>query len=76
MQLQKIASININGIKNVTTQSHLKRFLYVNDIDILFLQEVNDYELHFLLPTYKFEVNVGPNNRGTVLIFRYLWSHY
>ena len=45
--IYKLASLNINGIRNFTTQTLLKKLLFDEDIDILMLQEVNDDNLDF-----------------------------
>ena len=68
--IYKLASLNINGIRNFTTQTLLKKLLFDEDIDILMLQEVNDENLDFLLPQFKCVSNVGEANRGTAIVYR------
>ena len=66
----KMATINVNGIRASVTQSLLKSFLFNYDLDIIMLQEVNDNNLDFLLPQYKYITNTGDSLRGTAVIFR------
>ncbi|PSN47074.1 hypothetical protein C0J52_19319 [Blattella germanica] len=69
--LRNLATLNINGINNKQKQTKLKYFINQNDIDILFLQEVNTTNLDFIGPKYDYVVNIGENNRGTAIIYRY-----
>lgn len=66
----KSISLNINGIRSVVTQSLFKNFLFDQDIDVALLQEINDDNLDFLLPQYKYVSNPGEHNRGTAIVYR------
>lgn len=70
MFLQKIGCLNINGIRSVATQSLFKKFLRSYDVDIMLLQEINDFNLNFVFSEYKYFVNLGENERGTAIIYR------
>lgn len=37
----RFATLNTNGLRNVDKQAQVKDFVFVNDIDILFLQETH-----------------------------------
>lgn len=67
--LRNFATLNVNGINNVVTQQLLRRFIHDFDIDVLFLQEVNNANLDFLSP-YAYRSNPGPMNRGTAMVYR------
>lgn len=67
--LKTLASVNINGIKSIIKQSSLCDFIRKYDLDLIFLQEINTDT--FSVPLgYDFISNVGPNERGTAIIFR------
>lgn len=67
--LRNFATLNVNGINNVITQQLLRRFIKDFDIDVLFLQEVNNGNLDFISP-YEYRSNPGPMNRGTAMVYR------
>jgi exonuclease III len=59
-----IATININGITSTTRMQMLRNFIHKHDIDILFMQEVdqlNGYTVHY---------NIGTAQRGTAIAAR------
>ena len=70
ISLINYATINVNGLRNTTTQALLRDFLKTHNIDICFLQEVNTCNLDFLYD-YDYEVNLGPENRGTAIVYRH-----
>lgn len=63
-----IASININNITNTTKLNALRTFLRTMDIDIAFLQEVENDQLR--LPGYIVECNVDHSRRGTAIALK------
>lgn len=70
VQLRVFASINCNGIRQKIKQNMLKSVLKDFDIDVCFLQEINDTNLSFVQPTYKYIANLGPSQRGTAIVYR------
>lgn len=66
---RKIATININSIVCDAKKSLLKDFIAINDLDIVFLQEVCFQNFTFIKSHLVF-VNVGFNNRGTAILLR------
>jgi exonuclease III len=65
----KIATININSIVCDAKKSLLKDFIGLNDLDVIFLQEVCFQNFNFIKSHMVF-VNNGPNNRGTAILLR------
>jgi Endonuclease/Exonuclease/phosphatase family len=65
----KIATININSIVCDAKKSLLRDFVALNDLDVVFLQEVCFQNFTFLKSHMAF-VNNGPNNRGTAILLR------
>lgn len=63
-----IASININTITNTTKINALRTFLRMLEIDIAFLQEVENEQL--LLPGYHVVCNVDHTRRGTAIALK------
>lgn len=70
MVLRTFCTLNINGIRNQGTQDLFKKFLFDLDVDICFLQEVNDTHLDFLPQGYSYMANPGPKFRGTAIVHR------
>lgn len=68
MYVRTVVSLNVAGMRMDSTQSLLKEFLQVNDVDIAFLQEVNVQSSKFL-HGYQTIFNPG-NERGTAMIVR------
>jgi exonuclease III len=66
---RKIATININSIICDAKKSLLKDFISLNDLDVIFLQEVSFQNFNFLKSHTVF-ANNGPNNRGTAILLR------
>jgi hypothetical protein len=65
----KLATLNINAVKNRTRVGMLTEYIRRHDLDIVFLQEVTDPEL---LPTPGYDVcyNIGSDIRGTAIVAR------
>lgn len=63
-----LASININTITNRTKLNALQTFLRDSEIDIAFLQEVENEQL--LLPGYNVVCNVDHTRRGTAIALK------
>lgn len=64
----KIATINICNISNHTKIDALTSFVRVSELDIIFLQEVQNDRLH--LPGYMLFFNVDADQRGTAIAVR------
>ena len=69
MYVTRIASININGMRNATRVAMLTAFLRAQDLDIILLQEVVTPDC-LEMPGYKVYSNVGANLRGTAIMIR------
>lgn len=63
-----IATININTITNTTKLDALRTFLRTMELDIIFLQEVENDQLS--LPGYSVICNVDHGRRGTAIALR------
>lgn len=63
-----IATININTITNATKLNALQSFIRTMDLDIIFLQEVENEQL--CLPGYNVVCNVDHMRRGTAIALR------
>lgn len=63
-----IASININNITNATKLDALRTFLRTLQIDIVFIQEVENEQLS--LPGYNVVCNVDQARRGTAIALK------
>lgn len=66
---RKIASININAISSTLKKNLLRDFVWNNEIDILFLQEVAFENFNFL-PSHLAFVNISSDNKGTAILVR------
>jgi exonuclease III len=65
----RIASVNINGIRNATRIGMLRDFIRKHDLDIVLLQEVVAPE-SVDTPGYNSYTNIGPDMRGTAVLAR------
>lgn len=63
-----IGTININTITNTTKLNALRTFLRTTDLDIVFLQEVENEQL--ALPGYNVVCNVDQARRGTAIALK------
>ncbi|XP_055589819.1 uncharacterized protein LOC129742000 [Uranotaenia lowii] len=63
-----IATLNINTITSTTKINALRTFAHVMDLDIIFLQEVENTELS--LPGYTVLCNVDHTRRGTAIALK------
>lgn len=63
-----IATININTITNETKLNSLRSFIRTLDLDIIFLQEVENEQL--TLPGYNVICNVDHSRRGTAIALK------
>lgn len=66
---RKLASININAISSIVKKNLLKDFVWNNDIDFLFLQEVAFENFNFI-PSHNAFVNISEDNKGTAILVR------
>lgn len=62
-----VATLNFNGNTSSTKIKMLQKFLQYNDIDVLFLQEVQTENFSALF-NYTAYVNIGTDNLGTAII--------
>ena len=69
MNVIRIATVNINAIRNATRVDMLKEFLRYNDLDIVLLQEVATQDSTDI-PGYVAYNNIGPDMRGTAIMAR------
>ena len=69
MNMIRIASVNINGIRNETRIGMLKDFIWTHDLDIVLVQEVTAPE-SVDTPGYISYTNIGSEMRGTAIIAR------
>lgn len=67
--VRKIATLNINAIGTDTKKSLLKDFLWNNDLDVAFLQEVS-FENFSFIPSHYALVNISSTNKGTAILLR------
>lgn len=66
---RKIASVNINAISSTLKKNLLRDFVWSNEIDILFLQEVA-FENFSFIPSHLAFVNISEDNKGTAVLIR------
>lgn len=64
-----VGSINLNSSTTIVNKYLLRDFIFNNDIDILFLQEVC-YSNFSFVPSYKPFVNVSEHGSGTAILIR------
>ena len=69
MYVTRIATININGMRNATRVAMLTEFIRAQDLDIILLQEVVTPD-SLEMPGYTVYSNVGANLRGTAIMIR------
>lgn len=67
--IRKIATLNINAIGTDTKKSLLKDFIWNNDLDVIFLQEVS-FESFAFIPSHYAYVNISSTNKGTAILLR------
>lgn len=69
MNVIRIATININGLRNATRTAMLADFVRTHDLDIILLQEVMTPD-SVDVPGYSVYSNVGSDMRGTAIMAR------
>jgi exonuclease III len=69
MNVLKIATLNINGLHTRTRVEMLHDFVWKQEIDVLFLQEVTHPNIG-ALRGYRTYTNVGTTMRGTAFVTR------
>uniref|UniRef100_A0A1W7R675 Putative tx1-3 aae n=1 Tax=Aedes albopictus TaxID=7160 RepID=A0A1W7R675_AEDAL len=67
--IRKIATINLNAISCRVKQHLLKEFVWNNDLDVVFMQEVA-FENFSFLPTHTAVVNISEDGKGTGILIR------
>lgn len=65
----KIGTVNINNITNLTKTNALHSFIRTQDLDIIFIQEVENDKLD--LPGYNIVFNVDNARRGTSIALKH-----
>lgn len=66
---RKLATINLNAISSRVKQHLLKEFVWNNDLDVIFMQEVA-FENFAFLPTHKALINISDDGKGTGILVR------
>ena len=66
---RKLATININAISSNIKLGLLKDFVWDNDLDIVFLQEVSFENFNFLATHFAL-VNISVDEKGTAVLIR------
>lgn len=67
--IRKIATINLNAISCRVKQHLLKEFVWNNDLDVVFMQEVA-FENFSFVPTHTAVVNISEDGKGTGILLR------
>jgi exonuclease III len=70
MAVIKLATLNINAIRNRTRVGMLTEYIRRHDLDTVFLQEITDPEL-LPMPGYDVYYNIGSDIRGAAIVVRY-----
>ena len=65
----KLATINVNGLRNLNSLNYLKDFIVENKLDVVALQEVGPLLGSFSLAGYAIVDNSTKNNLGTAIIY-------
>lgn len=67
--IRKIATVNLNAINSDVKKSLLKDFIWINDLDIVFVQELA-FENFSFLNTHAAIVNISEDGKGTGILLR------
>lgn len=67
--IRSACTINLNAINTFVKKSLFENFVWNNDIDILFMQEVAFEDFGFL-PTHAAIVNIGTEHKSTAILVR------
>lgn len=73
MRSYKIATINMNAVTNTTKLDALNSFIWVSELDIVFLQEVALTTLS--IPGFNVIFNVDERRRGTAIAIRNYFTY-
>lgn len=65
----RVASVNLNSSTCTANKNLLREFIWKNDIDVLYLQEVC-YENFSFVPSHTPFVNVNEHESGTAILIR------
>lgn len=65
----KIGSVNLNSSNSLVNKQLLKDFIYINDLDVIFLQEVS-YDNFSFIPSHAPIVNLSDSGSGTAILIR------
>jgi exonuclease III len=72
LSIYRLVTLNFNGMSSPTRLAMLGDFLHKHEIDIIFLQEITQPNLH-TLQGYTAHTNVWTNGRGSAVVTR---EHY
>lgn len=67
--IRNIATANLNAINSDVKKSLLKDFIWNNDLDIIFIQELS-FENFAFLNSHTAIVNISADNKGTGILLR------
>lgn len=67
--IRKIATVNLNAINTDVKKSLLKDFIWLNDLDIVFVQELA-FENFSFLNSHEAIVNISEDGKGTGILLR------
>lgn len=67
--IRKVATLNINAIGTAVKKALLRDFIWNNDIDVAFLQEVS-FECFSFIASHHAFVNISTTNKGTAILIR------
>lgn len=67
--IRKVASVNLNAISCRVKQHLLKDYVWNNDLDIVFMQELS-FENFSFLPSHTAIVNISSDGKGTGILVR------
>lgn len=66
---KKVGTINLNAIQTKVNKQLLNDFVHLNDLDIVFCQEVHFEDFSFI-SSHKAFVNISCQNKGTAILIR------
>ena len=67
--VMRVASVNLNSSTNLVNKNLLKDFIFNNDLDVIFLQEVV-YSNFSFIPSFLPFVNISERESGTAILVR------
>lgn len=67
--IRKMATVNLNAISTKVKQYLFKEFVWNNDLDVIFMQEVA-FENFTFIPTHRALINISTDGKGTGILVR------